>query len=83
MRAQVSYWLDPARGRIQPLPRDGRGGPNALGSCDAVVELLSADDTRALQRSVQGSELQFDGAILCAVTLALEPPLRPAARHRA
>jgi amino acid adenylation domain-containing protein/non-ribosomal peptide synthase protein (TIGR01720 family) len=74
MRTQVSYWLDPARGRIQPLPRDGRGGPNTLGSCDVVVELLSADDTRALQRSVlEGSELQFDGAILCAITLALEP----------
>ncbi len=71
-RAELDYWLDPARSLVAALPRDGAGGDNTLASAQSLRAELSAEETaRLLDEAPKAHRLQFHDLLVAALARAL------------
>ncbi|HEY0735729.1 MAG TPA: amino acid adenylation domain-containing protein, partial [Herpetosiphonaceae bacterium] len=71
LRAELAYWLAPARTTIAALPVDYPGGVNTLESARSVAVALGEDETRALLYDVPAVyQTQINDVLLTALAQA-------------
>lgn len=69
---EQTYWLDPARSSVAPLPVDYPAGVNTVGSARMAVITLSAAETQVLlYESPRVHHTQMSEVLLTALALAL------------
>ncbi|WNG47516.1 amino acid adenylation domain-containing protein [Archangium minus] len=72
--AELPFWLDEARARVRPLPRDGAGGDNTFASARGVTVSLDEEETRLLLQEVPSAyRARIDDVLLAALMQALAP----------
>ncbi len=70
LRAELAYWLAPARRRVGRLPLDDAFGSNTVADAAVVTLALNADETHALLRDLpQVYRTQINDALLAALAL--------------
>ncbi|HEU4326189.1 MAG TPA: SDR family NAD(P)-dependent oxidoreductase [Roseiflexaceae bacterium] len=71
-RAELDYWLNPARSPVAALPRDAAGGDNTLASADSLRAELSAEETaRLLDEAPKAHHMQLHDLLVAALARAL------------
>jgi amino acid adenylation domain-containing protein/non-ribosomal peptide synthase protein (TIGR01720 family) len=72
LHQQRSYWLDPRRGEITPLPVDHPGGVNSKDSVETVSVALEPEETRVLLQEVpRVYKTQINDVLLMALAMAV------------
>ncbi|PTL76953.1 non-ribosomal peptide synthetase, partial [Vitiosangium sp. GDMCC 1.1324] len=72
--AELPFWLDEARTRVLPLPRDIAGGDNTFASANGVTVSLEEEETRLLLQEVPSAyRARIDEVLLAALMQALAP----------
>ncbi|RKG99379.1 amino acid adenylation domain-containing protein, partial [Corallococcus sp. CA053C] len=70
--AELPFWLDEARARVRPLPRDGAGGDATFASARGVTVSLDEEETRLLLQEVPAAyRARIDDVLLAALMQAL------------
>jgi non-ribosomal peptide synthase protein (TIGR01720 family) len=70
VQAEAEWWASVAR--PTPLPLDGPGGDNTVAAAETVVELLGAEETRALTRDAHAAyHTQINDVLLTALVQAV------------
>ncbi len=74
VRQEASYWLDPQREGIEPLPLDNPGGDNTEAATEVLRVALGKADTQALLQEVPPVyRTHIDDVLLTALALTLCP----------
>jgi len=70
LERELGYWLNPARERVEPLPRDGAGGRATIASAGKVNGTLSREESEALEALVDRRALKPEDLSLTALALS-------------